>query len=75
MSSEKNPDDFAWLKTMVAREDEIGPIVPGGAQGGLARQTPAKATSRARVVSAALRARARVRGSFYAYASTERDAV
>jgi hypothetical protein len=35
MSERYNPaQDIEWIRAMVAKEEEIGPIVPGGAQGG-----------------------------------------
>jgi len=61
--------DAEWLATMIKLEDELGPIVPGGAQGGVvarARRANADASAPAARPSAATRARARVRSTYQA---------
>lgn len=54
-----------WIAAKVAIEDQLGPVVPGGAQGGVvARERRAREGERRSQVPAALRARERVRRTF-----------
>jgi hypothetical protein len=57
------------IKAIVAAEEERGPIVPGGAQGGVI------ATARRVAADAAARARARVRRLFQALDESHHEAL
>ena len=83
----RNPaDDAEWTRAMAALEDELGPIVPGGAQGGVVARERRKRAAAAALASAgagpgicrpsaAARARKRVRRVFQAVEAGERDAA
>lgn len=60
MTQNDRDHEFAWLLKMLELENERGAIVPGGAVGG-GGATRAPEAARGAVVSAGMRARARIR--------------
>lgn len=56
-----------WIQSQVRREEALGLIVPGGAQGGVVARSRREGAARSRAKTAAvLRARDRVRWTFRA---------
>lgn len=60
MNQEDRETEHEWALKMIALEEERGPIVPGGAVGGVAARTR-RAAERKAAQSASKRARGRVR--------------
>ncbi|MCK6588453.1 MAG: hypothetical protein L6Q76_12805 [Polyangiaceae bacterium] len=70
-------EDAAWLAAMIKLEEELGPIIPGGAQGGViarARRVQPDGAAPVARPSMAVRARARVRSTYQAVEKSDKAA-
>jgi hypothetical protein len=74
MNQEDREVEHQWVRRMIALEEELGPIVPGGAVGGAVARAR-RATQGKTAPSAAIRARERVRFLAHAVSTPQEQAA
>jgi hypothetical protein len=74
MTQEEREAEHQWTRKMIALEEERGPIVPGGAVGGISARARRAAQGKA-AASTAMRVRSDVRFLAYAVGALEEQAA